>query len=164
MVAGVLSTWSIGLLSLQALSRPPAGRASGFWGTLPSDWDHPEPNYLVSPVVGEFWSVLTTIPVAGALLLQQGIRFGYGPKAAMLTLDAPETTGHGDLWADLRHVRLVPHGLRPMKVHLGMLCAPHFAASHLLHHGSGLPTDHGNHEVTAVMSNVGSRWRAIPVR
>ncbi|CAE7776156.1 unnamed protein product, partial [Symbiodinium pilosum] len=52
----------------------------GFWGTLPSAWDHPEPNYLVSGVVGEFWSVLTTIPVAGALLLYLGLRFGYGSK------------------------------------------------------------------------------------
>eukprot|EP00931_Biecheleriopsis_adriatica_P046899 TRINITY_DN26989_c0_g1_i1.p1 TRINITY_DN26989_c0_g1~~TRINITY_DN26989_c0_g1_i1.p1 ORF type:complete len:443 (-),score=75.42 TRINITY_DN26989_c0_g1_i1:96-1343(-) len=52
----------------------------GFWGTLPSAWDHPEPNYVVSGAIGEFWSVLTTIPVAGFLLLYEGMRFGYGKK------------------------------------------------------------------------------------
>ncbi|CAL1127605.1 unnamed protein product [Cladocopium goreaui] len=57
---------------------------NGFWGTLPSAWDHPEPNYLVSHGIGEFWSVLTTIPVAGALLFYQGRRFAYGPKVMLI--------------------------------------------------------------------------------
>lgn len=52
----------------------------GYWGTLPSAWDHPEPNYVVSDGIGEFWSVLTTIPIAGTLLLYQGIKYGYGAK------------------------------------------------------------------------------------
>mmetsp|Transcript_33823 Transcript_33823/g.61913 ORF Transcript_33823/g.61913 Transcript_33823/m.61913 type:complete len:392 (+) Transcript_33823:45-1220(+) len=58
----------------------------GFWGTLPSVWDHPEPNYVVSNAIGEFWSVLTTIPVAGALLMYQGLRYSYEP--AVLTVYA----------------------------------------------------------------------------
>mmetsp|Transcript_33002 Transcript_33002/g.64974 ORF Transcript_33002/g.64974 Transcript_33002/m.64974 type:complete len:380 (+) Transcript_33002:3-1142(+) len=53
---------------------------TGYWGTLPSAWDHPEPNYVVSPAIGEFWSVMTTIPVAGALLLYQGLRYQYNCK------------------------------------------------------------------------------------
>lgn len=51
-----------------------------YWGTLPSAWDHPEPNYLVSPAVGEFWSVVTAVPVAGAMLLYEGFKYGYGAK------------------------------------------------------------------------------------
>lgn len=54
--------------------------AAGYWGTLPSAWDHPEPNYIVSPAIGEFWSVLTTIPVAGTLLVYQGLRYQYNYK------------------------------------------------------------------------------------
>jgi len=53
---------------------------TGFWGTLPSAWDHPEPNYVVSTVIGEFWSVMTTIPVAGALLLYEGLKYRYHGK------------------------------------------------------------------------------------
>jgi len=45
--------------------------------TLSSVWDHPEPNFVVSEVVAEFWSVLTTFPIAGALLLYQAWRFSY---------------------------------------------------------------------------------------
>jgi len=52
----------------------------GYWGTLPSAWDHPEPNYLVSAAIGEFWSVVTTIPVAGALLMYEGLKYRYGAK------------------------------------------------------------------------------------
>jgi len=51
-----------------------------YWGTLPSAWDHPEPNYLVSEAIGEFWSVLTTIPVAGTMLLYEGLKYKYGKK------------------------------------------------------------------------------------
>mmetsp|Transcript_44252 Transcript_44252/g.127950 ORF Transcript_44252/g.127950 Transcript_44252/m.127950 type:complete len:391 (+) Transcript_44252:124-1296(+) len=63
--------------SADAQAAAPAGN---YWGTLPSAWDHPEPNYLVSPAIGEFWSVLTTIPIAGSLLMYEGIRYGYGWK------------------------------------------------------------------------------------
>lgn len=35
---------------------------------------------MVSPAIGEFWSVLTTIPVAGALLMYEGLRYSYGSK------------------------------------------------------------------------------------
>jgi hypothetical protein len=45
--------------------------------TLSSVWDHPEPNFAVSEAVAEFWSVLTTFPIAGALLLYQAWRFRY---------------------------------------------------------------------------------------
>jgi len=38
-------------------------------------WDHPEPNFTVSPAITEFWSVLTTIPLAGGLLCFLGIRY-----------------------------------------------------------------------------------------
>ena len=37
-------------------------------------WDHPEPNFTVSPAITEFWSVLTTIPLAGGLLCMIGFR------------------------------------------------------------------------------------------
>ncbi|CAJ1398614.1 unnamed protein product [Effrenium voratum] len=86
-VAGcVVSLWCGALLALHLASAAQAkpGAEGGFWGTLPSDWDHPEPNYVVSNVVGEFWSVLTTIPVAGALLLYQSFRFPYGPKVMLI--------------------------------------------------------------------------------
>mmetsp|Transcript_119292 Transcript_119292/g.283173 ORF Transcript_119292/g.283173 Transcript_119292/m.283173 type:complete len:374 (+) Transcript_119292:19-1140(+) len=85
-VAGcVVSLWCGALLALHlASAAPKPGAEGGFWGTLPSDWDHPEPNYVVSNVVGEFWSVLTTIPVAGALLLYQSFRFPYGPKVMLI--------------------------------------------------------------------------------
>jgi hypothetical protein len=46
--------------------------------TITSVWDHPEPNFAVSEVVAEFWSVLTTFPVVGGLLLYQSLRFDYG--------------------------------------------------------------------------------------
>merc|ERR1719203_2651078 len=55
-------------------------KLGNWWGTLPSAWDHPEPNYLVSDAIGEFWSVLTTIPVAGTMLMYEGIRNRYGTK------------------------------------------------------------------------------------
>jgi len=61
-------------------ARNPGTAGPGFWGTLPSVWDHPEPNYMVSGAIVEFWSVLTTIPVAGSLLLYEGIKYGYAPK------------------------------------------------------------------------------------
>lgn len=54
-----------------------AGPAENYWGTLPSAWDHPEPNYLISPAVGEFWSVVTTIPIAGSLLAYEGMKYRY---------------------------------------------------------------------------------------
>ncbi|CAE7871139.1 unnamed protein product [Symbiodinium necroappetens] len=85
--AAVPAVWCTALLALHLSNKIPTfgsaipdNQQEGFWGTLPSAWDHPEPNYLVSGVVGEFWSVLTTIPVAGALLLYLGLRFGYGSK------------------------------------------------------------------------------------
>jgi len=67
---------------------------SNYWGTLPSAWDHPEPNYVVSEGIGEFWSVLTTMPVAGVMLMYQGLRYKYsgqvlaiyGVTCAMYTL------------------------------------------------------------------------------
>lgn len=62
----------------EAASGP--GGDGNYWGTLPSAWDHPEPNYLVSPAIGEFWSVLTTIPIAGTLLMYEGLKYGYGWK------------------------------------------------------------------------------------
>mmetsp|Transcript_47339 Transcript_47339/g.135748 ORF Transcript_47339/g.135748 Transcript_47339/m.135748 type:complete len:412 (-) Transcript_47339:254-1489(-) len=58
----------------------------GFWGTLPSAWDHPEPNYLVSNGIGEFWSVLTTVPIAGTLLTYQGFKYQYSAKILRIYL------------------------------------------------------------------------------
>ncbi|CAK9066661.1 unnamed protein product [Durusdinium trenchii] len=81
-VVGTLVTlWCLALLALHLTAAPDA---SNFWGTLPSAWDHPEPNYLVSAAIGEFWSVLTTIPVAGALLFYEGCRFQYGRKVMLI--------------------------------------------------------------------------------
>lgn len=82
-VVAVLIAWFGALLMALdswADSHAKAGAAGGFWGTLPSAWDHPEPNYLVSHGIGEFWSVLTTVPVAGVLLTYQGIKYQYGTK------------------------------------------------------------------------------------
>jgi len=73
-----------GLHYRQALAKEAGGAThehGNYWGTLPSAWDHPEPNYLVSEVIGEFWSVLTTIPIAGTLLMYQGLKYSYGGKA-----------------------------------------------------------------------------------
>ncbi|CAE8663733.1 unnamed protein product, partial [Polarella glacialis] len=90
--AAVVSVYGGALYALHHWAAEPAfpmvaaaaSEKFGFWGTLPSAWDHPEPNYVVSGVVGEFWSVLTTIPVAGALLLYEGLRFGYGAKVMFI--------------------------------------------------------------------------------
>lgn len=38
-------------------------------------WDHPEPNFTVSAAITEFWSVLTTIPLAGGLLCSIGFQY-----------------------------------------------------------------------------------------
>ncbi|CAK0873777.1 unnamed protein product, partial [Prorocentrum cordatum] len=59
---------------------PQRGQGANYWGTLPSAWDHPEPNYAVSAAIGEFWSVLTTVPVAGSLLLRLGLKYGYSGR------------------------------------------------------------------------------------
>jgi len=56
----------------------------GYWGTLPTAWDHPEPNYVVSGAITEFWSVLTTIPVAGALLLYESLKYGYSAQVLLI--------------------------------------------------------------------------------
>jgi len=83
-VITVYSSVLVGLHFRQTLAKE-AGTAThqpgNYWGTLPSAWDHPEPNYLVSEVIGEFWSVLTTIPIAGTLLMYQGLKYSYGGKA-----------------------------------------------------------------------------------
>lgn len=90
-VAAVVVVYSSALLTLHHYAAVPASEVDlvdkpGYWGTLPSAWDHPEPNYVVSGVIGEFWSVLTTIPVAGALLLYEGLRFHYGGKVLLIYL------------------------------------------------------------------------------
>eukprot|EP00434_Breviolum_minutum_P009491 symbB.v1.2.008357.t1/scaffold524.1/size192337/6 len=82
-VSSVVVLWCSALLYLHISAADPGG-LNGFWGTLPSAWDHPEPNYLVSNGIGEFWSVLTTIPLAGALLFYQGQRFKYGSKVMLI--------------------------------------------------------------------------------
>jgi hypothetical protein len=63
------------------------------WPVLPPDpvplvsvWDHPEPNFAVSHAVAEFWSVLTTFPVVGALLVYQAWRFSYGMDVLVVGL------------------------------------------------------------------------------
>mmetsp|Transcript_25764 Transcript_25764/g.76905 ORF Transcript_25764/g.76905 Transcript_25764/m.76905 type:complete len:405 (+) Transcript_25764:134-1348(+) len=69
--------------AIHCLADSPTGASAdhpGYWGTLPSAWDHPEPNYVVSAGIGEFWSVLTTIPLAGAVLLYEGLKYNYGGK------------------------------------------------------------------------------------
>eukprot|EP00439_Symbiodinium_sp_Y106_P018136 s1929_g2.t1 len=121
--AAVPAVWCAALLALHLSSKmPPFGSASpdnqqeGFWGTLPSAWDHPEPNYLVSGVVGEFWSVLTTIPVAGALLLYLGLRFGYGAKDSSACSESD-----GDLRGHLLYVLISLH------------CTSDASDAHLLH-------------------------------
>jgi len=54
--------------------------------TFPSLFDHPEPNYAVSESVCEFWSVLTTVPVAGLLLLFQSFRLRMRWRIKLLSL------------------------------------------------------------------------------
>lgn len=80
--AAVTAAYGGGLYALHCWSG--ARGSPNYWGTLPSAWDHPEPNYVVSAAIGEFWSVLTTIPVAGALLAYQGLKYRYGAKVVRI--------------------------------------------------------------------------------
>lgn len=48
-------------------------------------FDHPEPNYTVLAGVCEFWSVLTTIPVAGILLVLEAHRMGLHWRSRVIT-------------------------------------------------------------------------------
>lgn len=43
-------------------------------------WDHPEPNFVWSSAVGEFWSALSAIPVAPSLLVYMAFRLGYDKR------------------------------------------------------------------------------------
>jgi cytochrome P450 len=43
----------------------------------PLVWDHPEPNFVISGGVAEFWSALTAIPLAGGLLLFTSLRYRF---------------------------------------------------------------------------------------
>eukprot|EP00929_Paragymnodinium_shiwhaense_P068726 TRINITY_DN34618_c0_g1_i1.p1 TRINITY_DN34618_c0_g1~~TRINITY_DN34618_c0_g1_i1.p1 ORF type:complete len:418 (+),score=74.24 TRINITY_DN34618_c0_g1_i1:179-1255(+) len=61
-----------------------ASGSEDFWGTSPSVWDHPEPNYLVSGGILEFWSTVTVIPLAGYLLVYQGLRFRCSAKVMVV--------------------------------------------------------------------------------
>jgi len=48
-------------------------------------FDHPEPNYAVLPFVCEFWSVLTTIPVAGTILMIKAHRMKLHWRSRVIT-------------------------------------------------------------------------------
>jgi len=54
-------------------------------GTFVKLFDHPEPNYAVLPFVCEFWSVLTTIPIAGTLLVLEAHRMGLRWRSRVIT-------------------------------------------------------------------------------
>jgi len=47
-------------------------------------WDHPEPNYIWSPAIAEFWSVISAIPLAGSMLIYIGFRLKYPSKVVMI--------------------------------------------------------------------------------
>jgi hypothetical protein len=64
------------------LSQLPAG--ADVWGGVNGHWDHPEPNYAIVPSVAEFYAVATALPLAGGLLLYQGLRFDYNFKVVLL--------------------------------------------------------------------------------
>jgi len=49
-------------------------------------FEHPEPNYAVSPAVCEFWSVVTTVPIAGCLLVFQAFRMQLGWRVKVLSV------------------------------------------------------------------------------
>jgi len=49
-------------------------------------WDHPEPNYMVLPFVAEFFASITAVPIAGGVLLYQGLRFSYNTPVLVLFL------------------------------------------------------------------------------
>jgi hypothetical protein len=66
-------------------------------------WDHPEPNFVWSNAITEFWSVLTTIPLAGALLCWLGLRYRLAfPVMAVYVLTFLmynfAFTAHATLW------------------------------------------------------------------
>ena len=63
-------------------SNPP----TKLWGSEGGLWDHPEPNYVIFPHVAEFFATATAVPLAGGLLLYQGIRFGYNFQVLFLYL------------------------------------------------------------------------------
>lgn len=43
-------------------------------------WDHPEPNFIFSPVITEFYSTVSAIPIAGGMQLYLAVKFGYAAK------------------------------------------------------------------------------------
>ena len=55
-----------------------------YWNARSSLFDHPEPNFAVVPGVAEFWSTLTTIPFAGAMLLASALRQDFDLQLAVL--------------------------------------------------------------------------------
>jgi hypothetical protein len=58
--------------------------SSDVWGSVGGHWDHPEPNYVVVGSVAEFYAVATALPLAGGLLLYQGLRFDYNFRVIFL--------------------------------------------------------------------------------
>ena len=68
------------LLGKRRCGRVLERRAATFSLTLMSDSDHFSCKSCRVGVLFLMWQVLTTIPVAGALLLYLGLRFGYGSK------------------------------------------------------------------------------------
>lgn len=53
--------------------------------TMHELFDHPEPNHTVLSFVCEFWSVLTTIPVAGTLLVFEAQRMSLHWRSRVIT-------------------------------------------------------------------------------
>lgn len=79
-IIGVTVTVSIIYLSaLYSLSHHllTASSKEDFWGFLPSVWDHPEPNYIFTFWISEFFSVITAIPIAGYLLMYNSWKYQY---------------------------------------------------------------------------------------
>ena len=81
------------------------------WQSEGGLWDHPEPNYGIMPFVAEFFASITAVPLAGALLLFQALRFSYnGPVLMLFLLDCWMYTcaffAHMLLWPLLNAVTL----------------------------------------------------------
>jgi len=63
-------------------------RSAGMARQLPvaNLFEHPEPNYTVTTAVCEFWSVVTTVPIAGSLLVLQAFRMNLGWRVKVLSI------------------------------------------------------------------------------
>mmetsp|Transcript_49071 Transcript_49071/g.129655 ORF Transcript_49071/g.129655 Transcript_49071/m.129655 type:complete len:343 (-) Transcript_49071:86-1114(-) len=55
-----------------------------FWGNEGQPFDAPEPNYMYSSFIAEFWSVLTVFPMAGVHLLRLAFHYGYNWKVKVM--------------------------------------------------------------------------------